>query len=173
MCPPPHTETPSHLCPHSIPLGCPRAAALGALLHAPNLRWSSILHMVIYMFQFYSLKSSHPHLLPLSPKVCSFCLCLLCCPAWRTTGTMAFPGGASGKEPTCQCRRCGFDPWVGKISWRRKQQPTLVFLPGESHGWRSLVGYSPWGCWIGHNWSDLAHAFNPCEFMIFSITPLQ
>ena len=43
-----------------------------------------------------------------------------------------------------QCGRPEFDPWVGKISWRRKWQPTPVFLPGESHGWRSLVGYSPW-----------------------------
>ena len=41
--------------------------------------------------------------------------------------------------------RPGFDSWVGKISWRRKWQPTLVFLSGKSHGWRSLVGYSPWG----------------------------
>ena len=36
-------------------------------------------------------------------------------------------------------------PWVRKNTWRRKWQPTPVFLPGESHGWRSLVGYSPWG----------------------------
>ena len=56
-----------------------------------------------------------------------------------------FPGGASGKEPVCQCRRCGFDPWVGSIPWSRKWQSTLVFLPGESHGQRSLAGYSPWG----------------------------
>ena len=42
--------------------------------------------------------------------------------------------------------RCGFVPWVGKIPWKRKWQPTQVFLPGESHGGRSLVGYSPWGC---------------------------
>ena len=58
------------------------------------------------------------------------------------------PGGASGKEPTCQHRdvkRCGFDPWVRKIPWRRKRQPTPVFLPGESRGQRSLAGYSPWG----------------------------
>ena len=44
------------------------------------------------------------------------------------------PGGASGKEPICQCRwrkRCGFDPWVKKIPWRRAWQPTAVFLPGE------------------------------------------
>ena len=39
-----------------------------------------------------------------------------------------------------------FDPWVGKIPWRRKWQPTPVLLPGKSHGWRILVGYSPWGC---------------------------
>ena len=41
--------------------------------------------------------------------------------------------------------RYGFNPWVGKIRWRRKWQPTPVFLPGKSHGQRSLVGYSPWG----------------------------
>ena len=59
-----------------------------------------------------------------------------------------FPGGPSGKESAWQCRRhkrLGFSPWVGKIPWRRKWQPTPVFLPGESHGQRSLVGYSPWG----------------------------
>ena len=45
-----------------------------------------------------------------------------------------------------QCRRPRFDPWVGKIPWRRAWQPTPVFLPGESHGQRSLAGYSPLGC---------------------------
>ena len=43
------------------------------------------------------------------------------------------------------CWRPRFDPWVGKIPWRRKWQPTPVLLPGKSHGWRSMVGYSPWG----------------------------
>ena len=60
-----------------------------------------------------------------------------------------YPGGASGKESTCQCRRHKrhrFDPWLGKIPWRRAWQPTLVFLPGESHGQRSLEGYSPYDC---------------------------
>ena len=59
-----------------------------------------------------------------------------------------FPSGARGTEPACQCRRLmrhGFDPWVGKIPWRRTWKPTLVFLTGESHGERSLVCYSPWG----------------------------
>ena len=44
-----------------------------------------------------------------------------------------------------QCRRPGFDPWIGKIPWRRDWLPTPIFLPGEFHGQRSLVGYSPWG----------------------------
>jgi len=58
-----------------------------------------------------------------------------------------FSGGASGKEPACQCRRIKrywFNPYVGKIPWRRKWQPTPVFFPGKSHGQRSLMGYSPW-----------------------------
>ena len=50
-----------------------------------------------------------------------------------------------GKHICLQCGRPRFDPWVGKIPWRRKWQPMPVFLPRESHGWRSLVGYSPWG----------------------------
>ena len=60
---------------------------------------------------------------------------------------LGFPAGASGKEPTWQCRRPkkhGFDPWVRKIPWRRKWQHTPVFSPGKSQGPKSLVGYSPW-----------------------------
>ena len=56
------------------------------------------------------------------------------------------PWRLSRKESACQCRRCGFDPWVRKIPWRTKWQPIPVFLPEKSHGQRSLVGYSPWGC---------------------------
>ena len=44
-----------------------------------------------------------------------------------------------------QCRRPKFDPWVRKIPWKKEWLPTVVFFPGESHGQRSLVGYSPWG----------------------------
>ena len=54
---------------------------------------------------------------------------------------MGFPGGSDDKEPACQCWRCNkhrCDPWVGKIPWRRKWQPTPVFLPGEFHRQRSL-----------------------------------
>ena len=61
--------------------------------------------------------------------------------------TWGFPGGVSGKESACQSRRHKrrrFNPWVTKIPWRRAWQITPVFLPGEFHGQRSLVGYSPW-----------------------------
>ena len=61
---------------------------------------------------------------------------------------IGFPGGAQGKEPAFQCnrcKRCRFDPYVGKIPWRRAQQPSPVFLPGESQGWRRLAGYNPYG----------------------------
>ena len=77
------------------------------------------------------------------------------------------PGVASGKEPACQCRRHkrrGFDPWIGKILWRKAWQPTPVFLFGKSHGQRSLVGYSPWG----HKESDMISNF----FFLYSF-PLQ
>ena len=50
-----------------------------------------------------------------------------------------------GKESTCQCKRHRFNPWVGTIPWRKKWQPTPLFLSGKSHEQRSLVGYSPWG----------------------------
>ena len=64
---------------------------------------------------------------------------------WRSWE--GFPGGLSGNKSTCQCKRRGFNPWVGKIPWQRKWQPTPVFLPGEFHGQRSPVGSmgSPWG----------------------------
>ena len=59
------------------------------------------------------------------------------------------------KNPPANARRLGghgFDPWVKKMLWRRKWQPTPVFLPGKSHGQRSLVGYSPRGLQrVGHN----------------------
>ena len=58
---------------------------------------------------------------------------------------LGFPDVSVVKESACQCRRHRFEPWGRKITWRRKWQPTLVFLPGESHGQRSPAGYSPWG----------------------------
>ena len=78
----------SHLPPHPIPRGCPSTLALSALFHALNLDWRSVSHMVIHMFQCYSLKSSQPRLLPPSPKVSSLYLCLFCCLTYRVIITI-------------------------------------------------------------------------------------
>ena len=87
-CVPPSILKPlPRLCP-LIPPGCHRAPALGALCHTSNSHWLSTLHMVMYIFKCYSLKSSHPLVLPLSPKGCSLLLCLLCYPARRIVGTI-------------------------------------------------------------------------------------
>ena len=83
-----HPQPSSHLPPHPIPQGCPSAPAFKALFHTSNLDWQSISHKVIYMFQCYSLKSSHPCLLPQSPGVCSLYLCLFCCLAYRVIITI-------------------------------------------------------------------------------------
>ena len=58
---------------------------------------------------------------------------------------MGLPRWHSSKESACQCRRRGFNPWIRKMLWRRKWQPTPVFLPGKFHGQRSLAGSGPWG----------------------------
>ena len=68
----PHPELSSDLPPHPIPLACPRAPTVRAMLHGSNLHWSSILHVAIYTFQCYSFILSHPCLLPPSPEVCSY-----------------------------------------------------------------------------------------------------
>ena len=65
---------------------------------------------------------------------------------------MGPPWWLSGKESTCQCRHHGFNLWVEKVPWRRKLATIPVFLPGKSHGQKSLAGYSPWGCKrVGHD----------------------
>ena len=79
---------------------------------------------------------------------------------------LGFLGGASGKEPSCQCRRLkrhGFDPWVRKIPWRREWLPIRVFLQGESHGQRNLAGYSR----EGHKESDMTE--QTCHARIIAV----
>ena len=85
----------------------------------------------------------------------------------------SIPKWCSGKESACQCKKCkkhGFDPWVGKIPWRRKWQSTPVFLPGEFHGQRSLAGCKPWG----HKESDATEQQQVAYtwFMVFFFFPI-
>ena len=75
---------------------------------------------------------------------------------------MGFPGGASGKESARQCRRrqrCGLDPWVRKMPWRGKWQPTAVYLPGETPWTEEPGGLPSIGLQrVRHDWSDRACA---------------
>ena len=81
------------------------------------------------------------------------------------------PGKPCGKEPTCKSRkhkRCRFDPWVSKLSWRRAWQPTPAVLPGESHGQRSMPVYPPQGhkgSWL--KWQSTAHLFLSFHVQLF------
>ena len=74
---------------------------------------------------------------------------------------MGFPGGASSKESVCQCRRCKrwrFDPWVRKIPWSRKWQPTPVFLPGKIPCTEEPDGATVMGLQrVGHGWAHSTH----------------
>ena len=98
---------------------------------------------------------------------------------WGFTWEWDFPGNTSGEEPACQCRRCKrcrFDPRVGKIPWRRAWQPTPVFLSGESHGqrnwWATVHGVTKSRICLGMH---IAHVFVkhvarcwPNTFLLFS-----
>ena len=145
----------------------PHAARLQPQLHSGpfpsiNIHLRKLTHTVLVLMQVlcdsYSVAKWIWHLMPLN---------------------MGLPGGASGKESACQCRRHknrGFNPWVRKIPWRRAWQPIPV-LPGESHGQRSLAGCSPrvensWQLSTKHNCcSDRFSA--SCFALLFSLTQSQ
>ena len=78
---------------------------------------------------------------------------------------------AGGKESACQCRghkRGSLDTWVRKMPWRRKWQSVPVFLPGKSHGQRSLAGYSSWGC--KESSFSCSRALSRTHFLFFCFT---
>ena len=125
---------------------------------------------------FYILQFSSPSTLPyilietsfISLQTLSILQASVFCGQMRSTCTLQsrmsgietqfalayLPRWLSGQESICQCRRHGFNPWVGKVPWRRKWQPTAVFLPGKFHGQRSLVGSSLWvSQWVEHDWT--------------------
>ena len=162
-CVPKH-EPLSHLPPHNISLGHLRAPAPSILYPASDIDWRFDSYMITYMFQCHSPKSSHPLPLPLSPKVCSTHLCLFCCLAHRVVFR-----GQCNRIPLAQASLCprvstGYAlkggwmleqvklqvlvmpvPLFGMIPWKKKWQPTPVFLPKEFYGQRSLVGYTVHG----------------------------
>ena len=87
---------------------------------------------------------------------------------WLCCVFSGLPRWLSGKESACQCRRCRThrsNPWVRKIPWRRKWEPTPVFLPGKFHRQKSLAACSPWDCKEWTRRSDLVHT---CVFRCLS-----
>ena len=88
---------------------------------------------------------------------------------------VGFPGGSSSQESARNA--CRFNPWVRKIPWRRKWQLIPVFLPGESNGQRSLVGYSPWSHQELDTTKAIRHAqisgSHSSELYIHSLLPPQ
>ena len=80
------------------------------------------------------------------------------------------PGSLGGKESTCNVGDPGLIPGLGKIPWRRKGQPSPVFLPGKSHGQRSMVGYSPWRLQrAGHDWVTFAFF----SYLLYQVSSVQ
>ena len=78
-------------------------------------------------------------------------------PSHFTLHTYLLPWWLRWQSICLQWWRPGFDPWVGKIPWRKKWQPTPVFLPEKFHGRRSLVGYSPWDHRVERDWAASLH----------------
>ena len=78
-----------------------------------------------------------------------------------------FPDGSDSKESSCSAADLGLIPGLGMIPWRRAWQPTPVFLPGEFHGRRSLVSYSPWGGEESDTTERLKHNNNNIPTIIF------
>ena len=109
------------------------------------LSFSELLHLNMIISSFICVAANGIILFFFYDWVVFHCVyvyvCVCVCVLW------GFPDGASGKEITCRGRkykRPGINPWIRKIPWGRAQQPTLVLLPGESHGQRSLAGSSSW-----------------------------
>ena len=83
--------------------------------------------------------------------------------------------GITGQEHTCKSRRhkrCKFNPWVRKIPWRRAWTHTQLYLPEESHGQKSLVGYSPQGCKESDMTEATKHTCSFTKFQLSSVTQL-
>ena len=111
------------------------------LLRNPSARRNRTEHGTMDWFQIGKRARQGCMLLPLFILIRATKSILLKCNFSNIYAYGGLPWWLSGTESTCQCKSCWFDPWVGKIPWRRKWQPTPVFHPGKPHRPRSLAGY--------------------------------
>ena len=150
----------SHLPPHPITLVHPGAPALSTLYHASNLDWWFVTHIIIYMFQYYSPKSSHPRPLPQSPKHCSIHLSLFCCLAYRVIVTIFLNSLGAGGEGDDR----GWDGWmVSPTRW------TWVWVNSRSWWWTGrpsvlqIMGLQR----VGHDWATELNWTDPVLVYFF------
>ena len=119
----PPSWNPPHLHPHPMPLGC----------HTANSHWLSILYMVVYRFQWYSLHSSHTLLPTLCPKLCSLCLCLLCCLTSRLISIIFL-------NSVCVCLLSHFSRvWLFVTLWTIAHQVSLFMGFSRQEYWNGLL----------------------------------
>ena len=159
-----------NLCVTSDPSALPKPTSLclccfTSWIHLPPIESSFPFLLALFSSRLPSSLSFIDHFILFPPKSPARGLFLKSQPhpiAFTTApnSSMGFPGGSVGKNTG----RCGFGPWVGKIPWRGTWKPTPVFLPGESHGERSLAGYSPRGC----KESDTTEWLHTCASVIKS-----
>ena len=127
---------PPHIFTHTF-APVPRHHPLLPQISAPILRL--YFSVTSFFSHIHNLPKCYIHSFPELPYYC-----LHPCVTIFITFILGLPRWFCGKESTCKFRRHRFSPWVRKIPWRRKWQPTPVFLPGKSHGQKRLAGYSPW-----------------------------
>ena len=125
--------------------------------HLKRIRWyqSSIVTKVgrcftSFLCGIFCIITKFIHFFPFYQKFISLLICLFVCLFVLGYSRLGLPWWHSSKESACQCRIPWFNPWAGKIPWRRKWQPTPVSLPGKPHGQRSLKGS------VGVTESDMA-----------------
>ena len=135
----------------SYPLSSPSPPALNLSQHQGLFKWVSSSHQVAKVLEF-QIQHQSFQWTPRTDLLLDGLVGSPCSPrnSQESSPTPQFKSINSSAwlrwlSVCLQCRRPRFNPWVGKILWRRKWQPTPVLLPGKSHGQRSMVGYSPWG----------------------------
>ena len=150
----------SHLPPHNIPLGHPRAPAPSTLYPALDIDWRFDSYMIVYLLQCHSPKSSHPRPLPLSPKVRYTHLCLFCCLAYRVVTEFHscshdLQWFFSPRKKVCHCFHCFpiYFPWSDGTRWNLEMTMMALYARQQKRHRCVERTFGLWG--RGRGWDDL------------------